>query len=446
MRNRASTVRSVLFLLTATLVSVAVIRAASAPLRLPLQAEKLTAPEGVTLPSYEAIELTPLGNGRYDVRLTPGDAAPKLSGVDLTLLSPQVPGLARGNETLTRLALIQREFNRNEVHNALPDGTDFTIANNCLQRGLWEVKLLKPDGAKTTTLFHAWLTFPQDEYARLFAAANEGLPEQKWDVLFANYPGIGGFVLPLTDLRTVVSEKPVTPLDTHGADALDRLPEQKGKTKFVRTANLETYGDVVKAGSQPVTLAKFTVPGLYDPKESMTFDLAWLAHPKSLVWRQVRSSHAPGGFPEMELAFENGTRILAADAKLAGLAARTTVPAAEGDVLKLVCGIGTPVIHASTEERHKEIAEDRPRYLMILDAKDNHLDTHLTGVDGLYVWREAGGSGAPDTLHLWLVSYERIALVAHYSAPWPEHVAFASLRDLPSAPSRGSAKGPRPRD
>lgn len=417
MRNRVDPRKS-LALLSLPLLALLPGTGSGAPLRLPLQAETLIAPEGVTLPSYEAIELTPLGGGKYDVRLAPGDAAPRLSGLDLTLLAPRVPSLARGNETLTRLALIQREFNRNEVHNALADGTDFSIANNCLQRGLWEVKLAKVDGPRTSTVFHAWFRFPKEEYARLFAAANPGLEEPKWDSLFANYPGLGGFVLPLAELRSVRSERPPAALDAHGTDALDRLPEQKGKLKWIRTAGLESYGDVAKPANQPVTLAKFNVPGLYDPKESMTFDLAWLSHPKGLVWREVRSPRAPQAFPEMELTFENGTRILAADARLAGLSARTTVPSGEGDVLKLVCGIGTPVIHATAQERAAEMADDRPRYLMLLDAKNNHLDNHLTGVDGMYVWREAG-AGKADTLHIWLVSYERIALVAHYSTSWP---------------------------
>jgi hypothetical protein len=418
-RVRALNLGSGLAFLGLTLLALTLGAGSGETLRLPLQSEKITSSDGAVLPSYDTIELTPLGGGRYDVRLSPAEAAPKLTGVDLTPMAPRVPGLARGNETLTRLALIQREFNRNETHHAMPDGTDLSIANNCLQRGLWEIKIARVEGPKTTNLYHAWFTFPQEEYARLFAAANQGLPEQKWDALFANYPGVGGFALPLGELRRVVAEKPVQSLGTHGADALDRLPEQKGKTKWIRTANLETYGDVAKPASQPITLAKFNIPGLYDPKESMTFDLAWLAHPKSLVWRRVKSSQTPQPFPELELAFENGTRILAADARLAGLSARTSVPTAENDVLKLVCGIGTPVIHASVEERRKEMMEDRPRYLMILDAKNNHLDNHLTGVDGMYVWREAGSAGAPDTLHIWLVSYERIALVAHFSGRWP---------------------------
>jgi hypothetical protein len=430
----------VLFVSLVSLLPLAAIRGASSgPLRLPLQVEKLTAPEGVTLPSYEAVELLPVGGGRYDVRLTPGDSAPRLSGVDLTLLVPRVPRLARGNETLTRLALIQREFNRNEVHNPLPDGSDFSIANNCLQRGLWEIKLVRTDGGKTLNLFHAWFTFPQEEYARLFGLANDGLEEQKYDAEFANYPGMGGFELPLADLRSIRSEQKLQALDGHAADPLDRLPEQKNKTKWIRTAGLDKYGDVVRTDSQPVTLAKFNVPGLYDPKESMQFDLAWLAHPKGLVWREARSSRTPQPFPELELRFENGFRILAADAKLASLSARSAAPTGETDGLKLVCGIGTPVIHATAEERAAEMAEDRPRYLMILDAKGNHLDNHLTGVDGVYVWREAG---SPGRLHLWLVSYERIALVAHYSAPWPEHVALADragARPLRAPASRTSS-------
>src|SRR6266498_3538962 len=76
----------------------------------PLEVEKLTSPEGVTLPSYDTLELVPLGGGRYDVRLSPGDSAPRLSRVDLGLLIPLVPRLARSNESLTRLALIRENF------------------------------------------------------------------------------------------------------------------------------------------------------------------------------------------------------------------------------------------------------------------------------------------------------------------------------------------------
>ncbi|HSS44544.1 MAG TPA: hypothetical protein VLO07_04300 [Thermoanaerobaculia bacterium] len=389
---------------------------AAAPLLLPLKVEKLSAPEGTTLPSYDTLELRAVEGGRYDVRLAPGENAPRLSGVDLGLLVPRVPRLARGNEALTRLALIQREFNRNEVHNPMPDGVDFSIANNCLERGLWEVKIARQDAGKTVTVFHAWFTLPKEEYARLFREVNGGLDEARFDGLFSSYPGVGGFVLPLEELRGVKSERELAPLEIHAADPLDRLTEQKNKMKLLRTAGITTFGNFARPANQPVMLAKFNVPGMYDPADSMRFDLTWLARPARIVWREVEGARAPGVFPEVEVRFENGYRILAADARLADLPVRHLVPAVEADVLKLVCGIGTPTIHATAGERAAELSEDRPRYLMILDAKGNHVDNHLTGVDGLYAWRE---DGDPGQLHLWLVGYERIALVAHLSTRWP---------------------------
>lgn len=379
-------------------------------LRLPLKAEKLAAPEGATLPAWETVELVARGETLYDVRLTPGDGAPRLERFDLALLVPRVPRLARGNDALTRLALIQREFNRNEVHNPRPDGTDFSIANNCLERGLWEVKLAKTESGKTTTLFHAWFEFPRDLYAKLFQAVNPGLDFDRYDPLFAKYPGVGGFVLPLDDLRRVKSERDLGRIERHDADALDRLPEQKNKIKLLKTDGIVSYGDVSRAERQPIVTAKFNSPGIYDSADSMRFDLTWLGQPDKIVWREVENPRSPGTFPEIEIAFHNGYRILAADAELARLPSRSAPPAADGDVLRFVCGIGTPVFHATAAERAKEISEDRPRYLMILDGKGNHVDNHLTGMDALYAWRDSGGQ-----LHLWLVGYERIAIVAHIS-------------------------------
>ncbi|MGE5277598.1 MAG: hypothetical protein ACM3SU_11430 [Acidobacteriota bacterium] len=407
-------VRTSLNLLTLLFSALSSHAAEPAVLRLPLKAETLSPSAGSTFPSYDTLELARGAQGRYDVRLLPGETAPRLRDADFRLLVPRVPRLARGNDALTRLALIQREFNRNEVHNALPSGLDFSIANNCLERGLWEVKLARSEAGKTVTIFHAWLTFPKEEYARLFREAN-GLDYEAYDKLLASYPGVGGFPVPLAALRAVKSERELASLEIHAGDPLDRLTEQRGKVKLLKT-EVPTYGDFTRPGRQPIMAAKFVAPGVYDPADTMRFDLTWLAHPSRILWREVSSPNGPGAFPEIEIDYENGYRIVIADAKLANLPARREVPVTEADVLKLVCGIGTPIIHAPAAERASEMAEDRPRYLMILDARRNHVDNHLAGVDGIYAWRDAG---EPGRLHLWLVGYERIALVSHLSARWP---------------------------
>jgi hypothetical protein len=398
----------------------------NAPIRLALKAEKLTAPAGVTLPMFETLELLPRGDGRYDIRLAPGSDAPAVREADLRLLVPRVPRLAKGSAALTRLALIQREFNRNEVHNEVPGGLDLSLANNCLEQGLWEIKLARTEADKTVTLFHAWFTFPKSEYLRLFEAIN-GIPYRDYEGLFASYPGVGGFTLPLDELRTVGAERALAHLETHAAEPLQRLTEQQRKTKLLLTSDVATYGDFSQPAKQPITTAKFSPPGAYDDKEPMRFDLTWLAKPSRLLWREVANPKAESAaFPEIEALFENGYRILIADSRIASLPARTDAPRTEADVLKLVCGIGTPTIQATAAERAAELAQDQPRYLMLIDAKGVHIDNHLTGVDGVYVWREAGDAGL---LHLWLVGYERIAFVAHLSARWPAPETAGAARD-----------------
>ena len=162
-------------------------------------------------------------------------------------------------------------------------------------------------------------------------------------------------------------------------------------------------------------MARFADPGIYNPKEPMRCDLSWLAHPAGMTVRSVRAAGGGEPFPEIEIAFANGYRILFADSRLSSLAARSSVPSSESDVLKIVSGIGTPTIHATEEERTAELSEDRPRYLFLLDSKGNLVDNHLAGMDGIYLWREAG---EPGLLHVWVVGYERIAFVGHFSTPW----------------------------
>jgi hypothetical protein len=94
---------------------------------------------------------------------------------------------------------------------------------------------------------------------------------------------------------------------------------------------------------------------------------------------------------------------------------RSEKPADDGDALRLTFGIGTPDIYASAEDRARELAAEVPSYLLLLDAKGANVDNHRAGLDRIYLWRE---TGAPGRLHLYLVSYERILLAAHYSLPW----------------------------
>lgn len=362
-----------------------------------------------------SLQLTSLGQGRYGLRFSSGTEAPALPEIDLRPFIPRVPLLAKGDPALTRIALIQRELNRHQTRYPAPGRPETVfVANNCLKSGFWEIGLDRKDDQGALTYYHGWFTFPKAEYARLFEALN-GSSYSAVAADLESYPKLDGLPVPLARLRSVVRDVPVPAVDTHAGEPIDQFSEQSRKAKLVLAPAVRTYGDWSAPDRQPVVTAKFSEPGFYDAKDPMRFDLAWLAHPAGARWRWVKSPRFSDGFTEIELRYENGYRLLLAGARLAELPALAAKPGDEADLLHLTFGIGTPEIYGSVDERAREFETERPDYLLLLDSNGNLVDNHHAGLDRVYLWREAGN---PDRLHLYLVGYERIALVSHLSLPW----------------------------
>jgi hypothetical protein len=361
------------------------------------------------------LRLTRLGGGRYALSFARGGEAPALAEVDLRPFIPRVPRLAQGEPPLVRLALIQRELNRIQTRYAVPGTPDSVfLANNCLRRGLWEIGLDRRDTAGQMTYFHGWFTFPEGEYARLFEEVN-GAPFSAFAADLTGYPMLDGIPVPLAALRSPAAEARIQPVAVHADEPVERFSEQARKAKLVLSSAARVYGDWAARDRQPVVTAKFNEPGFYDSSDPVRFDVAWLSSPVEAWWRRVKSAKLAEPFTEVEIRFANGYRLLLADGRLVGLAARSEKPADDGDALRLTFGIGTPDIYASAEDRARELAAEVPSYLLLLDAKGANVDNHHAGLDRVYLWRE---NGAPGRLHLYLVSYERILLAAHYSLPW----------------------------
>jgi hypothetical protein len=347
-----------------------------------------TRPFGPLLQDFTSVKVAAKGGGHYELKLGPAADAPDFKDVDLRPFVPRVPALARGDATLARIALMQREFNRNETRlGPVGEFAETKLANNCLRSGLWEVILeKKKDDGSTGMRYHGWFDFPKEEYAKVFEEAN-GVKFSDYEKELAQYPAMGGFVVPLEKLRTVVRDHEVAKFDLH-------------------------LGDRMK---QPVTTAKFSEPGYYDSADPVKFDLAWLAHPKTIHVREVKGVADPVSLGEIEVVYENGNRILLGDADLGKAAPLAKTPEKDGDVLRLTFGIGTPDIYASLAERTAEFNSGRANYLMLLDAKGNHVDNHATGIDRVFVYRSGN---EPGELNLLLVGYERIAIIGHLSFAW----------------------------
>ena len=371
-----------------------------------------------------SLQLTGLGEGRYALRFSSGTETPALPEIDLRPFIPRVPLLAKGDPSLTRIALIQRELNRNQTRYPAPGRPETVfVANNCLKGRLWEIGLDRQDAQGASTYYHGWFTFPKTEYARLFETLN-GVPYSGVAADLEAYPKLDGLAVPLAKIRSVVRDVPLPAIDSHLGEPVEQFGEQARKAKLVVSPPAKTYGDWSAPDRQPFVTAKFSEPGFYDSKDPVHFDLAWLEHPAEAHWRQVQSPAFPDGFAEIELRYQNGYRLVLAEARLADLPARSAKPTDEADLLHVTFGIETPEIYASAADRARELEKERPAYLFLLDAAGNLVDNHHAGVDRIYLWREAG---SPDRLHLYLVGYERIALVSHLS------VALSAPASKPAA-------------
>jgi hypothetical protein len=364
----------------------------------------------------QQLELERKADGTYRLALLGKESAPKLDSIDLRCFVPRVPALAKGNAVLERLALIQREFNRNEMKVELADGGTVKVANNCLRGGLWEVMTEKKTAeGKLGMDFHSWFTFPEDQYAALFKEVNgRELASAKDDLM--RYPALDGFVVPLEALRSVLSTQPASGLKLHADEKPIAFGEQTRKAKLLLTPGIATYADFYAAARQPITTAKFSEPGFYDTKDPVKFDLGWLAHPLSAVVRKVKGVADPVEMLEVEIVYENGRRLILGDAALAALPARTELPTKDSETLRETFGISTPEIYASDSERAAEYKAPRAGYLLLLDKDGKNVDNHPIGVDRAFAWRE---KGAKDRLNLLLVGYERIATVSRLSFELP---------------------------
>jgi hypothetical protein len=354
-------------------------------------------------------------DGRFDLVLGTGDKTVELRGADLSLLVPHLPPYVGKDPNLVAYAALQREFNRNEVRfGSVPGADEFKLANNCLKQGLWEVMLDTKTEKGPAMFFHGWFPFPQDAYASLFERVN-GVPHSSCEQVMAEYPKIDGMPAPLELLRAVEGKDVSLTVQGFLDEPVIRFGEQKRKQKLILNEGLATYGDFAHPAKQPIRTAAFVEPGRYDRSQPVSFDLRWLASPKEAVRRRAKMVHGGSAVDEIEIRFANGHRLIVADRDLAALPPRRAAPDADRDLLRLTFGIGTPDIYASLDDRTKEIADARPNYVFLLGRDGANVDNHKAGVDRVFVWQEAG---SPGRLHLYLVGYERIAVVSHLSIPW----------------------------
>lgn len=344
--------------------------------------------------------------------------------VDVSLMTPGLPQWTRDDADLARIALTDRQWNRQQVRFA-PDspqveitgGDGFERANidsvelakNCLNAGLWEVLLFVRENDAKALYYHGWFTFPMGHYRNIFEQ-NTGLPYSRHWYYLEHWVDPTGTPVPLEKLRRVVEEREV-PGSFDLSEPLIARGDQINKRRTTLTENLRVWGDFYDG--RTVEFATFVPPGRYSVDVPRDTQYRRMDHFDKAILRRIESPATDVPLDELELVFSSREqpgvcRFIVSGFNLAALPQLPIRDYPRG--LYLPMGIGTPPFHQGYDELRQHPPDQGPYVSVLLDGEGGWIDHHAVGVDGPVMHRDEED---PALLHVYLLSYERHSLVAH---------------------------------
>ncbi len=355
---------------------------------------------------------------------TPQASAIELTDIDLAHFVAAVPPWVKTDPDLTKIGLIDREWNRQQVrfsrispHVRVRDGGDgfeqralsrIDLARNCLNAGLWELLLFTTEDGEERVNEHFWFTFPLGLYKQVFERVNNLSYWSYWWSL-EHWVDPSGTPIRLDRLRTVEQEWPVQ-TTVRWDEPVAMKGEQARKRKNILTPVEATYRDWY---THPVRFASFIPPGRYSRAHPRETQLHYLAKFTGAIVRRVKLLEDTHSLFEIELAFRSSktgesTRLILGGLDWAAIPVASPEQYDRGWQVPL--GIGNPSFFESYEQVLASPPIQRTFYGFHLDAQNRWLDHHAIGVDGpLFHWDADDAS----LLHLYLLSYERHTLLNH---------------------------------
>ncbi len=345
--------------------------------------------------------------------------------VDVGLMTPGEPAWTRGDPNLERIALTDRQWNRQQVrfdpHSPqveVSGGDGFEKANldsaelakNCLNAGLWEVLLFVRENGEKAIYYQGWFTFPMGHYQALFER-NTGVSYWKHWYKLEHWSDPAGTPLRLEPLRKMTRERDV-PASFDPNECLIIAGEQVRKRKTVDGENIRTWGEFYDG--RKVRFATFAPPGRYDVRKPWKNEYGRIARFEKAILREVVSPATSRTLHELELVFRDRatgarSRFLASGFDLAALPQLPVAKYPEG--LYMPMGIGVPPFFQSYDELKQNPPDRSPYFSVLLDAQGRWINHHDVAVDGPVLHRDAND---PALLHVYLLSYERHSLIGHY--------------------------------
>ena len=374
----------------------------------------------------------------FDFLFEPTDphvATVAFRNVDVSLMTVDRPDYVAADAGLTKIALIDREWNRQQVKFAVDatkkppvdnagawvevsggDGwektelTQAALAKNCLNAGLWEVLLSRDEAGGKKMYYQGWFTFPLGHLSEQFER-NTGLDYADWWYPLEHWRDPAGTVMNLAGLRTVTGELPAE-VSFDRDEPIAVAGEQVRKCRTTCGSNYVTWGDLLDRAD--VAFATFIPPGRYNHPHPWGNEYWRFAEFEGGVVRSIESPIRPGEtLHEVELNFlsKDGDpqKFLVGGIDLDALPVLNEGEYPQG--LYMPMGIGTPPFYQTYADLVANPPAETPYYSLLVDGGDRWIDHHTTAVDGPVMHRDAAD---PGLIHLYLLSYERHTLVAHF--------------------------------
>lgn len=346
--------------------------------------------------------------------------------IDVSLMTPSEPEWTRGDPNLERIALIDRQWNRQQVSFPLnSDDLEVTggdgferghlysaeLSKNCLNAGLWETLLFTHENGQKALYYQNWFTFPLGHYKRIFESNTRTSYRKHWYKL-EHWSDPSGTPVDLEKLREVKTERKI-PVIFDPAEAIVAAGEQLRKRRTVIGINIRRWSDFVSE-KVDVGFAQFIPPGRYSVNNIWKNEYWRLVKVDGAILRDIRSPAQPlKPLQEIEMIFEdkrgNKNRFIVSGFDLNGLPQLGGADYPQG--LYMPMGIGVPPFFQIYDELKKNPPDHSLYFSVMLNSKNKWINHHKVAIDGQVMHRD---EKTPDLLHIYLLSYERHSLISHY--------------------------------
>lgn len=362
-----------------------------------------------------------------------GQTVYQIDNVDLKMFLPRMTIPEEFSEIGDYLTSIE-ELHRKELRFwDLSSRKILALANNCLPGGFWEIAVKQYDvSGYEVDLFHGSFILGREQYLSLLAAAFGESCDDKLVLTDSAKPLASGR-LDLTKQRRVIDERVIFAenLEQHLNEPLPQFMEQERKRKHVQPRIPNTLRDLYDR-SKEVRLTEFISPGLYSANSARSFDFSYLKDPVKALARLVSSTADNSHRLEFAVFLRDGRELL-----VTGLKPEVFETAVldnrigPSSLIKLGFGYKNLASVAWYQDRLLDYRDYGAPLVLLMDEQAKIADNQAAGLDE--VWIECI-SGRSPLMRLYLLSYERQLVVAHWSFVLPPGFLKTGTDRFKSAP------------